>query len=133
MAQIHAELVENGYEFTQEDLFHAERYMSFNLCSTLNVISILKKIIYPETPDISLFLAKAANAFLPKLVYQLEEYGLPRTISRKIKDIYYAYDMSKNLTKNQILEVYLNNFFVTYGLVGEQIDFDYLEIHIIEE
>lgn len=35
---------------------------------------------------ISLFLAKAANAFLPKLVYQLEEYGLPRTLSRKIQN-----------------------------------------------
>lgn len=86
IAEIHEELVKDSYEFTQEDLFHAERYMSFNLCSTLNVISILKKIIYPETPDISLFLAKAANAFLPKLVYQLEEYGLPRTISRKIQN-----------------------------------------------
>ena len=33
-----------------------------------------------------MFLAKAANAFLPKLVYQLEEYGLPRTLSRKIQN-----------------------------------------------
>ena len=29
---------------------------------------------------------RASNAFLPKLVYQLEEYGLPRMISRKIQD-----------------------------------------------
>ena len=43
-----------------------------------------------------------------------------QTITRKIKDIYYAYDMSKNLTKNQILEVYLNNFFVGRGLAGVQ-------------
>lgn len=86
MAEIHGELVKDGYEFSQEDLFHAERYMSFNLCSILNVISILKRLIYPDTPDISLFLAKAANAFLPKLVYQLEEYGLPRTLSRKIQN-----------------------------------------------
>lgn len=86
MAEIHEELVKKGYDFSQEDLFHAERYMSFNLCSTLNVISIIKRLIYPETPDISLFLAKATNAFLPKLVYQLEEYGLPRAVSRKIQD-----------------------------------------------
>jgi hypothetical protein len=84
MAQIHKELVDAEYNVSQEDLFSAERYMSFNLCSTLNVISILKRSMYPDTPDISLFLAKAVNAFLPKLVYQLEEYGLPRTISRKI-------------------------------------------------
>ena len=36
--------------------------------------------------DISPFAAKAAHAFLPILVYQLEEYGLPRFISRKIQD-----------------------------------------------
>ncbi|MBV3616552.1 hypothetical protein KSX46_18850 [Phocaeicola vulgatus] len=52
MAEIHGELVKDGYEFSQEDLFHAERYMSFNLCSILNVISILKRLIYPDTPDV---------------------------------------------------------------------------------
>ena len=40
----------------------------------------------PAAPDISLFIGRASNAFLPKLVYQLEEYGLPRMISRKIQD-----------------------------------------------
>lgn len=86
MAEIHEELVEKNCSISQEDLFCAERYMTFNLCSTLNAISILKRLMYPGTPDISLFIAKAANAFLPKLVYQLEEYGLPRAISRKIQN-----------------------------------------------
>ena len=43
-----------------------------------------------------------------------------QTITRKIKDIYYAYEMSKTLSKNQILETYLNNFFVGRGLAGVQ-------------
>ena len=43
-----------------------------------------------------------------------------QTLTRKIKDIYYAYEMSKTLTKNQILETYLNNFFVGRGLAGVQ-------------
>ncbi|MFI3210421.1 MAG: transglycosylase domain-containing protein, partial [Peptostreptococcaceae bacterium] len=43
-----------------------------------------------------------------------------KNITRKIQDIYYAFDMSKTLTKNEILEVYLNNFFVGRGLVGVQ-------------
>ena len=43
-----------------------------------------------------------------------------QTLTRKIKDIYYAYEMSKTLTKNQILEAYLNNFFVGRGLAGVQ-------------
>ena len=41
-----------------------------------------------------------------------------QTLPRKIKDIYYAYEMSKTLTKNEVLEVYLNNFFVGKGMAG---------------
>lgn len=82
IAEIYSEL----YDISYEDLFSAERYLSYNLCSTLSVINILKKTFNPESPDISLFIGRAANAFLPKLVYQLEEYGLPRMVSRKIQD-----------------------------------------------
>ncbi|MGL5313053.1 MAG: transglycosylase domain-containing protein [Peptostreptococcaceae bacterium] len=41
-----------------------------------------------------------------------------QTLTRKIKDIYYAYEMGKTLSKNDILEVYLNNFFVGKGMAG---------------
>lgn len=82
IADIYSELSDINYE----DLFSAERYLSYNLCSTLSVINVLKKSFDPTSPDISLFIGRAANAFLPKLVYQLEEYGLPRMISRKIQD-----------------------------------------------
>ena len=82
IAEIYSELSDISYE----DLFSAERYLSYNLCSTLSVINILKKSFDPTSPDISLFIGRAANAFLPKLVYQLEEYGLPRMISRKIQN-----------------------------------------------
>lgn len=77
IAEVYSELSDISYE----DLFSAERYLSYNLCSTLSVINILKKSFDPTSPDISLFIGRAANAFLPKLVYQLEEYGLPRMIS----------------------------------------------------
>ncbi len=82
IAEVYSELSDISYE----DLFSAERYLSYNLCSTLSVINMLKKSFDPTSPDISLFIGRAANAFLPKLVYQLEEYGLPRMISRKIQD-----------------------------------------------
>ena len=82
IADIYSELSDVSYE----DLFSAERYLSYNLCSTLSIINVLKKSLNPESPDISGFIGRAANAFLPKLVYQLEEYGLPRMISRKIQD-----------------------------------------------
>ena len=82
IAEVYSELSDISYE----DLFSAERYLSYNLCSTLSVINILKKSFDPTSPDISLFIGRAANAFLPKLVYQLEDYGLPRMISRKIQN-----------------------------------------------
>ncbi|GAA3643235.1 transglycosylase domain-containing protein [Asaccharospora irregularis] len=43
-----------------------------------------------------------------------------QTLPRKIKDIYYAYEMSKNVSKEKILETYLNNFFVGKGLAGAE-------------
>lgn len=86
MADIYNDLKKGGYDISHEELFAAERYLSFNLCSVMSTINVLKRTLYPNSPDISCFIGKASNAFLPKLVYQLEEYGLPRMISRKIQD-----------------------------------------------
>lgn len=51
----------------------------------MSIINNLKRTLSPQSPDISYFIGKASNAFLPKLVYQLEEIGLPRMICRKIQ------------------------------------------------
>lgn len=72
------------YNIGYEDMFAFERAISFKLSSTLALINYIKKIVFPDTPDISKFIHKASNAFLPKLVFQLEEYGLPRMVSKKI-------------------------------------------------
>lgn len=73
------------YNIGYEDMFAFERAISFNLSSTLALVNYIKQIVYPDTPDISNFIHKASNAFLPKLVFQLEEYGLPRMVSKKIQ------------------------------------------------
>ena len=72
------------YGITMEDMFDFERKISFNFASVLSIINLIKQTVYPNTPDISEFIHRASNAFLPKLVFQLEEYGLPRMISKKI-------------------------------------------------
>ena len=74
------------YGIGYEDMFAFERAISFNLSSLLAVINIIKMDLYPDAPDISSFVHRTRCAFLPKLVYQLEEYGLPRMISRKIQN-----------------------------------------------
>ena len=78
------------------------------LCSTLSIINVLKKSFNPESPDISGFIGRAANAFLPKLVYQLEEYGLPRMISRKIQDSGLINFEDESIEISEIIEQFNN-------------------------
>ena len=73
-----------NYGISYDDMFDFERKISFQICSLLSLVYTIKCELYPNTPDITPFIHSASNAFLPKLVYQLEEYGLPRMISKKI-------------------------------------------------
>ncbi len=73
------------YDMSIDDFFEQERKVSFNLSNTMNCVNILQKILLPNIQaDISPFIARTSYAFLPKNVYLLEEYGLPRMISKKI-------------------------------------------------
>lgn len=53
---------------------------------------------------------------LSKLLITSQE----QSITRKIKDIYYALEMSKTVSKEDILLAYLNNFYVGRGLYGAE-------------
>ena len=70
-----------------DNYFDYERKVSFYLATIIHDINELQKIIIPNMYcDISSFSAKLTYAFLPPNVYYLEEYGLPRMISRKIQN-----------------------------------------------
>lgn len=70
-----------------DNYFDYERKVSFYLATIIHDINELQKIIIPNMHcDISTFSAKLSYAFLPPNVYYLEEYGLPRMISRKIQN-----------------------------------------------
>lgn len=43
-----------------------------------------------------------------------------KTITRKIKDAYYAIQLEKTLSKDEILETYLNTFYLGRGAIGVQ-------------
>lgn len=66
--------------------FKLEREVSFNIASLVNDLNILQKKILRKGIDLSKFYTKLSCVFLPPLVYVLEEYGLPRMISRKIQN-----------------------------------------------
>lgn len=74
-----------GNGVTVEKFFDMERSVSFKVSSMLKDVSLLYKYVYNRDIDISPFISKLSNVFLPKLVYELEEYGLPRMLSKKIQ------------------------------------------------
>jgi len=72
------------FDIDIEQFFKLERTAAFNLSSLISDINILQKEILGNGTDVSSFISKVSHAFLPSIVYQLEEYGLPRMISRKL-------------------------------------------------
>ena len=82
-----------------------------------------------NAPDCSSFITKASHAFLPKLVYELEEYGLPRMMSRKIH-------VSK-LIDLEIEDISVNDVIKTFISVGKDtikynVDFCLIENYILD-
>lgn len=73
-----------NYEIDIDDFFKIERTITFKLSALLNDTNELHKIIINSSVDISPFIGRMSRAFLPGAVYHLEEYGLPRMISKKI-------------------------------------------------
>jgi len=67
------------------EFFKLERVATFKMSSLLNDVNEIQKIVLEGAKDISGFVSRVSNAFLPTLVYQLEEYGLPRMLSKKIQ------------------------------------------------
>lgn len=73
------------YDVSIDLFFKLERTVSFKLSSLLHNVNVIQKEVIPEySIDISPIASKASHAFLPTVVYHLEEYGLPRMISKKI-------------------------------------------------
>jgi hypothetical protein len=66
------------------EFFKLEKIVSFKLAALLNDVNVLYRVCRNKQTDISPFVSKLSYAFLPKLVYQLEEFGLPRMLSRKM-------------------------------------------------
>jgi hypothetical protein len=69
-----------------EQMFKLERNLSYKFSALLGDLNTIGRALDPEAVDVSSFVFKASNAFLPSVVYGLEEYGLPRMISRKIQN-----------------------------------------------
>lgn len=121
----------NEYDIGIDDFFKLERTVTFRLSALLGDIStIQKKIHVGSQHDISSFISKISHAFLPKVVYQLEEYGLPRNISKKLQKAQIIDFEDESLDLYRTLEIMdIAGFENICRLVG---DLDYFDIYILE-
>ena len=81
-----------------------ERNVSFKFSALLSDVNVLQKEIINKGVDVSSFISKLSHAFLPSIVYQLEEYGLPRMISRKIHQNGVINFLDEELTIHKTIE-----------------------------
>ncbi len=122
-----------------DDFFKLERNVSFKFASLLKDVNTLQKeILKNKNFDISRFVAWISHAFLPSVVYQLEEYGLPRMITKKIHNaeimdftdreltIHSAIDLFKNIgineIKNKVVLDDFDNYILDYFYDGIRIN-----------
>ena len=70
-----------------DKFFELERNVAVKLSPLLQDVNVIQKAVLRHlSVDLAPMIKKVSYAFLPPVVYQLEEYGLPRIISRKIHD-----------------------------------------------
>ena len=110
---------------TIDDFFLLERKISYDLASITSDVNLLYQAILDENVDVSSFVNRLSNAFLPPNVYTLEEYGLPRMISKKIhqgaminldnnNSIYDILDDFKTIGVDRILQLKTLDWFDKY-------------------
>lgn len=75
----------DDYGIGIDQFFKLERTITYKLSALISDANELHKIIINPEVDVSRFVGSLSRAFLPGPVYSLEEYGLPRMISKKIQ------------------------------------------------
>lgn len=115
LSQLISSLKKDGIDI--DDFFKLERTITFKLSALLSDTNELHKLIVNPSVDVSAFVSRLSRAFLPTAVYHLEEYGLPRMISKKIHaaglidfqdpdmDLLRALERFKHLGRDAVLAV----------------------------
>lgn len=93
------------YDVGIDKFFLLERNVTYKFSALLNDLNTLqKRILKDKQYDISKFIKWCSHAFLPKVVFQLEEYGLPRMISKKLHESNVIDFYNKELTIHSVVE-----------------------------
>lgn len=92
--------------------FKLERSATNKLAALVSDVNAMHKLVFKDqSMDVSPFAAKLSHAFMPPAVYGLEEYGLPRMISKKIQDAgvvdFFDPDLSLHSAVNRLRSISL--------------------------
>ena len=118
------------YDIGIDDFFKLERNATYKFASLLNDVNLLQKeILIDKNYDISFFISSISHAFLPKVVYQLEEFGLPRMLSKKIHNSGLINFEYKELTLHKVIELFNK---IGKEKLYEKVDFEDFDKYIIE-
>ncbi|MFC4163385.1 DEAD/DEAH box helicase [Epilithonimonas zeae] len=118
------------YDVGIDDFFKLERNVSFKFSSLVKDVNTLQKeILKDKNYDISRFVSWTSHAFLPSVVFQLEEYGLPRMISKKIHNSKLIDFYDSNLTIHKTIEI-LNE--IGINTICKTVKLDEFDIYILE-
>lgn len=128
--QLLNQLKKEKVNITIDDFFKLEKYVTFQLSSLASDVNILQKIILKNNTDITPFISKLSHSFLPPVVFILEEYGLPRMLSKKIHYSNVINFNDKELTIHSIIDK-LNEIGIS-NIKENVIDIDEFDIYILE-
>jgi len=111
------------------DFFKLERNVTFKFSALLKDVNTLQKRILKSNIDISKFIQLTSYAFLPPIVFQLEEYGLPRMISKKIHQANIINLTDRDLTIHGVIHL-----FNEIGLdnIINNVDLDWFDKYILK-
>lgn len=119
------------YDLGIEDFFKLERNVSFGLSALLGDINTINKLLLGENAqDISPFVSRASHAFLPQVVYELEEYGLPRMVSQKIHDVGVIDFEDDDLLIHDVIDMF--NDSNTRKTIADSVDLDSFDQYILQ-
>ena len=120
-----------NYDVGVNEFFKLERNVTFKFTSLLKDLNSLQKVLLKDKNyDISRFITLCSQAFLPKVVFQLEEYGMPRMISKKIHNSKIINFFDSELTIHKAIEIF--NEIGIKKIIEQTGNLDNFDIYIIE-
>lgn len=113
-----------------DEFFKLEKNVTFKFASLLKDVNVLQKeLLKDKNYDISKFIAYISHAFLPSVVFQLEEYGLPRMISKKIHKSGVINFYNQELTIHSVIEIFNS---IGINKIKDNVELDDFDNYILE-